>query len=150
MRIPSTPARTLTGLDVRVPDDFTGRRNAVLVVFERSHLVAVPAWQSVLRTTLREANGAGFYVLVLIDPAPAWRRAITQWALRLEVTDDDMREDTAILWQDRPRWLAKAAVPTDSEPLLAIASPDGTVHALAPGLPRPGLTMRIADALLAG
>ena len=146
MRIPSTPARTLSGLNVRVPDDFTGARNGVLFVFDRSHLVAVPAWQAVLRDALAGSDGC-FYVLILADPVPAWRRYLTEMALRLETPEPALIEDTALIWMDRQRWLERSGAPGDNEPLLGIASPDGTIHALAPGMPKPGITARLSDAL---
>lgn len=146
MRIPSTPARTLSGLEVRVPEDFTGKRNAVLFIFERSHLVAVPTWQAVLRNTLAEIAG-GFYILIPIDHAPTWRRRLTNWALRLELAEDGIREDTAIIWCNRRRWRAAAGLPGFDEPLLAIASMDGQIHAIAPGLPSPSVTPRLVSAL---
>lgn len=147
MRLPSTPAHTLKGLNVRVPDDFTGRRNAVLVVFDKSHLLAVPPWHSVLRQHLAGQPGAGFYTIILIDEVPPWRRHLTEWSLRLEIADDDLIQDTAVLWQDRRRWLEASETPSTDEPLLVIASPDGTVHAIAPGLPKPMATSRLIDAL---
>ena len=146
MRIPSTPARTLSGLDVRVPDDFIGARNAVLFIFERNHLAAVPAWQAVLQAALADAS-AGFYILIPIDTAPAWRRPMTNWALRLEIADDAIFEDTAVLWCNRRRWRAAVGLPGFNEPLLAIASPDGDIHAIAPGLPNPAVTTRLISAL---
>lgn len=147
MRIPPTSARTLTGLNVSVPDDFTGARNAVLLVFERHHLVAVPAWQAVLRQAVDKNPKSGFYVLIMGDDAPAWRRWLTEWALRLEITEPGLQLDTAVIWQDRQRWLAAAGWPATDEPLLTIASPDGAVHAVTPGMPRPGITSRLLDAL---
>ncbi len=146
MRIPSTPARTLSGLDVRVPDDFTGKRNAVLFVFERSHLVAVPTWHAVLRAALAE-HSAGFYTLIPIEQAPKWRRRLTNWALRLEIADDAICEDTAVIWCNRRRWRAAAGLPRLDEPLLAIASMDGQIHAIAPGMPNPAATPRLVSAL---
>ncbi len=146
MRIPSTPARTLSGLDVRVPDDFTGKRNAVLFIFERSHLIAVPTWHAVLRSTLAEFPG-GFYILIPIERAPTWRRRLTNWSLRLEIADDEIREDTAVIWCDRRRWRAAAGLPGFDEPLLAIASMDGQIHAITPGLPTPSATPRLVSAL---
>ncbi|MEQ8825860.1 MAG: hypothetical protein RIC14_15955 [Filomicrobium sp.] len=147
MRLPSTPAHTLTGLNVRVPDDFTGRRNVVLVVFEKSHLLALPPWQSVLRQHVATVPGAGFYTLILIDDLPQWRRPLTEWALRLEIADDDLLEDTAILWQSRRDWIEASATPTTEDPLLLIASSKGEVLAMAPGLPKPVATSRLIDAL---
>lgn len=141
------PARTLSGLDVTAPDDFTGARNAALIIFDRSHLVAIPAWQAVLRDALVRNEGAGFYILIPINTAPRWLRSISEWALRLEISDSALQEDTAILWHDRERWLAAAGWPPTDQPLLTIASPDGTVHAIAPGMPRPGITARLLDAL---
>ncbi len=146
MRIPSTPATTLSGLQVRVPDDFTGERNAALLLFDRSHLVAVPAWQAVLRDTVSDAR-AGFYIIILAGPTAGFRRQLTTLALRLEIADKALLADTAVIWEPPARWLSSAGIRQPSEPLLTVTSPDGVVHASAPGMPRPGLTARLADAL---
>ncbi|MEL7049617.1 MAG: hypothetical protein AAFO75_11780 [Pseudomonadota bacterium] len=148
MRIPIQSARTVSGLNVTIPTDFTGDRNALLIAFESSHLLFFNAWKSALREALAADQSLGFYAVALIGNGSAWTRQITRWALNYEVTEDFAREHTALVAVDPGEWGRHLGLRDFTAPLLVICSPDGEVHATAEGPPRAVTTQATARALL--
>ncbi|MDX2258044.1 MAG: hypothetical protein NW205_03935 [Hyphomicrobiaceae bacterium] len=135
-----------------VPGDFTGRRNALLVAFERSHLIAFPAWRSALRPALAAGRPgapdvAGYYAILIAPPAPTWLQQMSVWALQFEVQDPFERDHTAILHTDLDAWSGEAGLTPSEEPLLAVVGADGTVYATASGFPDPVKTHTILRVL---
>ncbi len=148
MRIPSERARTLSGLNVTIPNDFTGERNALLIAFERAHLVLFPAWHAALREALAADPELGFYGIALIGPVPAWQQRLTAWALRLEITDVYSRQHIALVPEDARGWARRAGIPGIDSPLLVICDRDGDIHSAADGPPRAVTAQAAARALL--
>ncbi|MDX2289890.1 MAG: hypothetical protein NW217_13840 [Hyphomicrobiaceae bacterium] len=148
MRIPPRPAYTLSGREVFVPRDFTGMRNALLVAFDRSHLVAFPSWRAALREALLARTGTGFYAALLLGEPFPLRRRLLEWAMRLEIQDPFEREHIALLYCNVADWLTAAGRPPTDEPLLVVTLTDGSVLATSPGFPDPRKTALISDALI--
>lgn len=148
MHIPTVNARTLSGLSVTIPDDFTGERNALLIAFDKSHLILFPAWRAALREALAADQTLGFYAVALIGEVSTWQARATAFTLRLEIGDDEAREHIAMVADAPQSWARALRIKTMDLPLLAICSPDGEVHALAEGPPRAVTAQSAARALL--
>jgi len=63
---PAVSARDLQGLDVRLPDAFTGERNVVIVAFRRKHQSLVDSWVPWLAERAGADPGLRFYELPTI------------------------------------------------------------------------------------
>ncbi len=147
MRIPPRPAKTLSGREVFVPRDFTGDRNALLVAFDRSHLIALLSWRTALREALAARKKTGFYAVLLMGEPSRLRRQLMEWAMRLEIHEPFEREHIALVYCNFGDWIAAAGRPPTDEPLMVVATPDGAVLASVPGFPDPRKTAIIAQAL---
>ncbi|MEO1282197.1 MAG: hypothetical protein AAFV69_10725 [Pseudomonadota bacterium] len=148
MRIPTQKARTLSGLNVTIPTDFTGERNALLIAFDRSHLLFFPAWRAALREALAADSALGFYAVALVGDVPRWHQRLLAWALRLEIGDEFSREHIALMMEDPVAWGQALGITSFDAPLLVICDRAGEVHATADGPPRAVTTQAIARALL--
>jgi len=150
MRIPRTTATTLSGLEVTVPDDFTGGRNAVVLAFDRSHLVVCRSWRAALAEALSADATLGFYALAVIGETSFWHHKLVSWALSFDLTDAYSREHTALLSADRETWAAAVGIPSIETPILVVADEAGDVHASAESFPRRETVPHILRALLNG
>ncbi len=148
MRIPRHTGRTLSGLDVTVPDDFTGERNAVVIAFERHHLVVCRSWRAALRDAYAADESLGFYAIAVIGEAGFFHQRIVSWALQFEITDDFSREHTALIATDRRLWLHQSGLHDMSTPILAICDQSGEIHTTARAFPEPASVPQVLRALL--
>ncbi|MEO1204994.1 MAG: hypothetical protein AAFV45_01555 [Pseudomonadota bacterium] len=148
MRIPTRKARTLSGLNVTIPTDFTGDRNALLIAFDRSHLLFFPAWRAALREALAADPALGYYAVALVGDVPRWHQRLLAWAIRLEISDSFARDHIALMLEEPEQWGAKLGITDFDAPLLVICDREGTIHATADGPPRAVTTQAVARALL--
>jgi len=149
MRLAPCHGRTLIGQDVRIPRDFTGNRNAVLLAFEPDHLVFFHAWRAALREALAADPDLGFYAIALIGDVPQWHHRLTSWAMKFEIGEDFAREHIALVSLGPEYWADISGIPDIETPMLVIASREGEVFASADGPPRTLTSQAVARALLA-
>jgi len=146
MRIPMIDARTLARRTVRVPGDFTGVRNVLVIAFERSHLIVYPSWRAALARTLSEQHKSGCYALLLAGEKSGWRRRMIELGVRMETPDWHAIEHTAIAYVDPTRWCGEAGFALPDLPLVVVTDATGNVHATAEGDPGPIASSRLAAA----
>jgi len=151
MKIPDREAGTLNGIKVRVPRDFTGQRNAVLLVQRPMHFVVFASWHAALAEILRSNSPErnGIYALGLIGPTPQWHRRLTRWAMKLQHQDAFAQEHIALMFCDRLQWMREARIRADTEAILAVCDREGTVFEAAAGGPSSATVARIATAMTA-
>lgn len=147
MRIPALDARTLTHKSVRVPADFTGVRNVVLVAFERSHLILYPPWRAALGRLLLENRKIGCYGLYLAGAKSGWRRRMIEIGLRMETPDSHAREHIAVAYVEPVTWCEQAGLVLPDVPLIVVSDPSGRVTATSEGDPSEPAIHRISSAL---
>lgn len=148
MRIPVRRATTLTGMEVTVPQDFTGERNAVLLAEDPSGLVVFPSWCGALAEVQRTRGlDVGLYALALIPQASWIYRGITAWTLRLQYAQPFEQEHIALVYCDIDVWRAQAGISATSEPVLVVCDQMGEVYAHTRGGPASTTVPRILAAM---
>ena len=131
-----------------LPDHFTGVRNALLIAFERSHLIVFPSWRAALGPTLRAVPGAGIYALFVAGDKSGWRRRMIEIGLRMETLDAHAMEHTAVLYRDVAQWCLEAGLAQAPEvPVVAICDAQGRVFATTEGDQDEIRTARLAACL---
>ena len=111
MRFPSVEGNNLAGRRFRLPSDFEGRLNVVVVAFEMEHQADVDTWVPLLKRVAAADPTVRYYELPTI-----WRmNPVRQWfidsGMRMGIPDPKTREATITLYLDRPAFCQALGLP---------------------------------------
>ena len=111
MRFPSVEGSNLAGRRFRLPRDFEGRLNIVLVAFEMRHQDDVDTWVPLVEQLAAADPGVRYYELPTI-----WRmNPVRQWmidsGMRMGIPDPKTRAATITLYLDREAFCQALGLP---------------------------------------
>ena len=112
MRFPSVEGSNLAGRRFRLPEDFEGRLNIVLVAFEMEHQADVDTWTPLVKQLATADPGVRYYELPTI-----WRmNPVRQWfidsGMRMGIPDPNTRAATITLYLDRAAFCQALGLPS--------------------------------------
>lgn len=101
MLFPSVEGSNLAGQRFRLPKDFEGQLNIVLVAFEMEHQADVDTWVPLVKQVAAAAPGVRYYELPTIWRMNPVRQWIIDSGMRMGIPDPKTREATITLYLDR-------------------------------------------------
>ena len=103
IEFPKVRARDLQGHDVLLPDAFAGRRNVVIVAFQRRHQDLVDSWVPWLEDRAGADPGLRFYELPTIGRIWAPVRGVIDGGMATAIGDPVVLQRTLTVYGDRSR-----------------------------------------------
>lgn len=101
MRFPSVEGSNLAGRRFRLPRDFEGRFNIVLIAFEMEHQTDVDTWVPLIKHLAAADPQVRYYELPTIWRMNPVRQWIIDSGMRMGIPDPKTREATITLYLDR-------------------------------------------------
>lgn len=97
---PVIEAESLRGRALRLPDDFRGQRNLLLVAYEREQQADIDTWLAVLDTLAPQLPDFAYYELPTIGSSYKWMRAVIDGGMKQGIPDRAQRDRTITLYLD--------------------------------------------------
>jgi hypothetical protein len=121
---PKLAARNLQGVDVTLPDAFTGERNVVIVAFQRNHQRLVDSWLPWLEEHAATDPGLRFYELPTIGRLWAPVRPFIDGGMAASIREPVVLQRTLTIYGDVDRVTAPLGIASRST--IALFLVDGT------------------------
>jgi hypothetical protein len=124
---PPLDARSLAGVECRLPDAFAAGRNVVLVGWARSHQALAERWLPSLHALRARTPDLGLHGVLALAPATRHVRSVLVRILRSYVPDPATRDALYLVHAD-PMLIA-AALGLSEDPSLCVLAvgPGGTI-----------------------
>lgn len=97
---PVIEAESLRGRTLRLPADFKGSRNLLLVAYQREQQADLDTWLAVLDTLAPQLPDFAYYELPTIGSSFKWMRAVIDGGMRNGIPDRAQRDRTITLYLD--------------------------------------------------
>ncbi|GAB4573200.1 MAG: hypothetical protein Kow0077_14890 [Anaerolineae bacterium] len=127
MRFPPVEGRNLQGRRFRLPEDFGGTYNIVLIAFQRYHQADVESWLPLLKRLRREYADLHIYELPTLWEMPPLRRLMLDMGMRMGIPDRATREMTITLYLDKAQFRQSLEIPTENEIVVLMVDRAGRV-----------------------
>ena len=98
--VPVLKAESLRGRTLRLPVDFRGQRNLLLVAYEREQQADLDTWLAVLDTLAPQLPDFAYYELPTIGSSFKWMRAVIDGGMKQGIPDRAQRDRTITLYLD--------------------------------------------------
>jgi hypothetical protein len=128
IEFPRVRARNLEGLDVSLPDAFTGERNVVLVAFLRRHQSLVDSWLPWLEEHAAGDPGLAFYEIPTIGRIWAPVRTMIDGGMAAAIRDPVVLRRTLTVYGDVGRLTRPLGIVDRSTIALFVVDGGGRVH----------------------
>lgn len=140
---PAVPARDLEGLDVDLPDAFTGARNLVAVAFRREQQREVDSWVPWFEREATSDPGLRFYEVPTIGRWWAPFRPLIDGGMAAAIRDPVVLRRTLTVYGDVGRVTGPLDITDRSSIAVCLVDGSGRVHWRGSG----GCTIETAAAL---
>ncbi len=128
MRFPSITARSLEGLEVRLPDDFGGARNVVIVAFQRHQQGLVDSWVPWLEERADADPDLRFYELPTIGRLWIPMRRFIDGGMASAIREPVILKRTLTFYGDVGRVTGPLGIESRSTIALFLVDGSGVVH----------------------
>ena len=125
---PRIQARNLEGLEVMLPDAFTGERNVVIVAFQRKHQSLVDSWVPWLQAQASADPGLRFYEVPTIGRIWAPVRNMIDGGMAKAIGDPVVLQRTLTVYGDVGRLTRPLGIQDRSTITLTVVDRGGRVH----------------------
>lgn len=143
VEFPSVPARDLEGLEVRLPEPFSGERNVVIVAFRRNHQSLVDSWVPWLDQRSAGDPGLRYFELPTIARMWAPARNVIDGGMAAAIGDPVVLRRTLTVYGDVSRLTGPLGLVDRSTIALVLVDGHGLVQWSGTG----GFDAETADAL---
>jgi hypothetical protein len=147
---PTVRASNLNGRVLRLPTDFEGERNLVLVAFQRHQQALVDSWLPTIEALLGRYPDLRFYELPTIYRGNPVFRAWLDGAMRFGIPDTQARERTITLYLNKPEFRAALGLPHEETIYLLLLDRAGRVVWRGEGAYNPHLAHELNEVLAVG
>lgn len=110
MRFPTVTGQNLAGRTYRLPMDFEGRANLVLVVFKRYQQGQVDSWVPVVDELRKQYPAFQYYELPTIGRTYRYVRGFIDGGMRAGIPDPETRERTITLYLEKDAFRRRLAI----------------------------------------
>lgn len=138
---PAVEGRNLEGRAFRLPDDFEGEINVVLVAFKREQQAEVDTWMPALQRLAARHAGVRVYELPTLDRRYRLIRSFIDGGMRGGIPDAAMRAATITLYIDKAPFKRGLGITGEDEIRIFLVDRGGRIHWRASG--------RFSDAAIA-
>ena len=142
-KFPTIEARSLEGVNVHLPQAFTGERNVVIVAFQRQHQALVDSWVPWLEEQVNADPSLRFYELPVIGRMWAPARRFIDGGMAASIRVPEILQRTLTIYGDVNRITQPLGITDRSTITMLVVDGRGVVHWSATG----GFTPPIAGAL---
>ena len=97
---PVIAAESLRGRSVKMPEQFKGARNLVLVAYQREQQADVDTWLAVIDSVTAGATDFAYYEIPTISSSAKWMRAMIDGGMKQGIPDRAQRDRTITLYLD--------------------------------------------------
>jgi len=127
MQFPDCAGSNLQGRRFRLPADFEGDYNVVLIAFRRAQQYDVETWLPLLRRLRRQYPALRYYELPVVWGVPRLRQLLLDVGLRLGIPRRSTRKKTITLYPDRGAFCQALDIPDESAIMVALVDRGGLV-----------------------
>lgn len=127
-RFPDVRGSNLEGREFRLPADFEGERNVVLIAFERGQQAQVDTWLPLARRLEDEFPHVRAYELPTIRKLPGFVRGWIDGGMRSGIPDRRARESTITLYLDKEPFRRSLGIRTEETITVVVVDREGTVY----------------------
>lgn len=144
---PPLEARSLAGVECRLPEAFTGGRNVVLVGWARSHQALAERWVPPLLALRKERPDVGVHGVLALAPATRHVRSVLVRILRSYVPDPATREALYLVHADPMLIAAALGLSEDPSLCVLLVGPGGAIAWQRSGAHSPAAEAELVAAL---
>jgi hypothetical protein len=128
MRVfPEVSGRNLEGREFRLPNDFEGRANLVLIAFQRDHQALVDTWMPAAAALSESLPDVRYYELPTIGSGYRLFRALIDGGMRSGISDREARERTITLYLDKDDFRDALGLASEKTVYVLVLDADGKV-----------------------
>jgi len=127
-KFPRIDARNLQGLDVRLPEAFAGKRNVVMIAFQRQHQSLVDSWVPWLEQQSASDDGLRFYEIPTIGRMWAPARRFIDGGMAAAIRVPAILQRTFTVYGDVSRLTTPLGITDRSTITIALVDDEGHVR----------------------
>jgi hypothetical protein len=127
MNFPAVQGSNLEGRKYRLPGDFEGDLNLVIVAFQQWHQGLVDTWIPTAKALAAATPGLRYYELPTINTMNPISRTFINWGMHAGIPDKSAREATITLYIDKQPFREALQIPNEETIHLFLVRRDGTV-----------------------
>ncbi len=127
MQFPDVAGSNLQGRRFRLPADFEGDYNVVIIAFQQTQQYDVETWLPLLRRLRRQYPALHYYELPVVWEMPRLRQLLLDMGMRLGISDRATREKTITLYLDKRAFRRALDIPDENAIMVALVDRTGRV-----------------------
>ena len=124
---PNVSGSNLEGKSRRLPNDFEGDLNVVIIVFRREHTDLIESWLSSLAQMIGKNTKLRFYELPDLSRAYSPFRWWIDGGMRVGIVDDEARERTVTVYTNKRDFKRRLEIPNEEAIYIFLVSRNGTI-----------------------
>jgi hypothetical protein len=124
---PNVSGSNLEGKSRRLPNDFEGDLNVVIIVFRREHTDLIESWLSSLAQMIGKNTKLGFYELPVLSRAYSPFRWWIDGGMRAGIVDDEARERTVTVYTNKRDFKRRLEIPNEETIYIFLVGRNGTI-----------------------
>jgi hypothetical protein len=131
---PEVSGRNLEGREFRLPNDFEGRANLVLIAFQRDHQALVDTWMPAAAALSESLPDFRYYELPTIGSGYKLFRGFIDGGMRSGIPDREARERTITLYLDKDDFRGALGLASDETIYVLVLDASGKVALIVEGV----------------
>ena len=124
---PNVSGSNLEGKSRRLPNDFEGDLNIVIIAFRREHTDMIESWLNSLAQMIGKNTKLGFYELPVLSRAYSPFRWWIDGGMRAGIVDDEARERTVTVYTNKRDFKRRLEIPNEETIYIFLVSRNGTI-----------------------
>lgn len=124
---PNVSGSNLEGKSRRLPNDFEGDLNIVIIAFRREHTDMIESWLNSLAQMIGKNTKLGFYELPVLSRAYSPFRWWIDGGMRAGIVDDEARERTVTVYTNKRDFKRRLEIPNEETIYIFLVRRNGTI-----------------------
>jgi hypothetical protein len=124
---PNVSGSNLEGKSRRLPNDFEGDLNIVIIAFRREQTDLIESWLNSLAQMIEKNTKLGFYELPVLSRAYSPFRWWIDGGMRAGIVDDEARERTVTVYTNKRDFKRRLEIPNEETIYIFLVSRNGTI-----------------------
>ena len=117
----------LEGKSRRLPNDFEGDLNVVIIAFRREHTDLIESWLNSLEQMIGKNTKLRFYELPVLSRAYSPFRWWIDGGMRAGIVDDEARERTVTVYTNKRDFKRRLEIPNEETIYIFLVGRNGTI-----------------------
>jgi len=124
---PDVSGSNLEGKSRRLPNDFEGDLNIVIIAFRREQTDLIETWQNSLAQMIEKNTKLRFYELPVLSRAYSPFRWWIDGGMRAGILDEEARKRTITVYTDKRNFKKRLEIPNEETIYVFLVNRDGTI-----------------------